>query len=643
MQMMRKLICMCIAMAMTVAVYAVEKIAGETVSFFQTPTKGIVFDYADVYVTQDVEYAQKNQTYQNEAWQRTDYALNGLVDKEGRFSVWKFVPSYLKHNNETPKRLVVEILLYNEPVQLDSTMQPINDEDEYLIPYKVRYRYKLSYSDGSPLLEKDYGTIYGTYQTKNVDFTTEFPVDSRVGIQAVLTRVRQEVYALYGFSSFEMPFSLYDFSKIPGLDLLQKQLVDQIGQKEGLMLDKKAQSIMTAYADVLSYHLHRLGAQEQAYANRNLALCKAWLGDATAIEHLEKYKSALTTSQDTIDYFSVDLFVKYYPQGITKYAKLLNLLAGNLQWMVDAATYNDLLCSVYEVEYPIPFLPIKQMQGKVKKVSGELIHEGKEPLNFTLKFNKEGLPKSLDMSRVEYDDNKKNTVRTNTLHISYRKNEFDKITCSSTQLVRLFMPGIDALNQPVDRMEQIMHCKTDNVLGGFVKFKVATEETNQFMFDTDGNVYIRGEKSLSRPHGLLKKIADETGEKFPAMVSANSSAYEMLVNIDENGFVTHYDWDGYVLMEKNVGYDNYAYIKADSVALRISMQEPYGAQPGVMTHEVSLRVENKLNKGKSDVAVPASSMQLKHQWMFDVKYDEYGNWTYLKVGPYEVKRTIIYQ
>ena len=62
--MMRKLICMCIAMAMTVAVYAVEKIAGETVSFFQTPTKGIVFDYADVYVTQDVEYAQKNQTYQ---------------------------------------------------------------------------------------------------------------------------------------------------------------------------------------------------------------------------------------------------------------------------------------------------------------------------------------------------------------------------------------------------------------------------------------------------------------------------------------------------------------------------------------------------------------------------------------------------
>ena len=165
--MMRKLICMCIAMAMTVAVYAVEKIAGETVSFFQTPTKGIVFDYADVYVTQDVEYAQKNQTYQNEAWQRTDYALNGLVDKEGRFSVWKFVPSYLKHNNETPKRLVVEILLYNEPVQLDSTMQPINDEDEYLIPYKVRYRYKLSYSDGSPLLEKDYGTIYGTYQTKD--------------------------------------------------------------------------------------------------------------------------------------------------------------------------------------------------------------------------------------------------------------------------------------------------------------------------------------------------------------------------------------------------------------------------------------------------------------------------------------------
>ena len=156
--------------------------------------------------------------------------------------------------------------------------------------------------------------------------------------------------------------------------------------------------------------------------------------------------------------------------------------------------------------------------------------------------------------------------------------------------------------------------------------------------DTSTLPKIKEEESVN----LLKKIADENGEKFPAMVSANSSAYEMLVNIDENGFVTHYDWDGYVLMEKNVGYDNSAYIKADSVALRISMQEPYGAQPGVMTHEVSLRVENKLNKVKSDVALPTSSVQLKHQWMFDVKYDEYGNWTYLKVGPYEVNRTIIY-
>ncbi len=648
--MMRKLICMCIAMAMTVAVYAVEKIAGETVSFFQTPTKGIVFDYADVYVTQDADYAKKINTYQNDDWKRIDMVLNKLVDKEGRFSVWKFVPSYIKHSGEKPSRLVVEILLYNEPIKIDSSMQPINKEGEYAIPYSVKCRYRLSDSQGALLSETDYGTIHGTYITKNVDFSNEFPVDSRVGIQAAFMRVRQEIYAQYGFGSFEMPFELYDFSSVVGLDVLQKSLVEQINQKDGLILNAKAKSVMSAYCDVLDYHSQRLTAQEQAFANRNLALCKAWLGDTIAVRYLNKYATTLTTLQDSIDYFSIDLFVRYYPKGIRQHEKLLRLLSGNISWMVDAYTYNDLLCNVYEIEYPIPFLPLQPLKGKVAKVTGELHQEGKQPLYFTLKYNKDGMPKSLDMNRLEYDDKKKNNVRINTLHISYKKGEYDKITCSSSQFIRMLMPGLENMNQPVDKMEQLMHCKTDNVLGGFVKFKVETEETNHVMFDTEGQVYITGEKSLSRPHGLLKQIADDSGEKFPAMVSANSSAYEIALDMDENGFVHQYDWKGYVLMEKNVGYDNYAYLKADSVHLKMNMMEPYtSGSDGSILHHVSLKIENELegtklpNTQNVDADKNKLTYQLSNTWPFQVHFDDNGNWINLKVGPYTVNRTITYQ
>ena len=342
--------------------------------------------------------------------------------------------------------------------------------------------------------------------------------------------------------------------------------------------------------------------------------------------------------------YSIDLFVKYYPNGINKYSKLLRLLSGNLHWMVDAFTYNDLLCNVYEIDYPVQFLPLLPLNGTIKNINGEVLQEGKEPVQFKLKYDKKGRLKSLDMNRVEYNDKQKNNVRINTLHVSYKKDEYDKITCSSSELIRVLMPILVDMNQSVDKIEQVMSCKTDNVLGGFVKLKVETEESNKIALDVDGRCHITGEKSLSRPHAALKQIATANGEKFPAIVSNNSSAYNMVVDFDDNAFVTSYQWDGYVLMEKNVGYDNYAYIKADSVSFTMDMVQPYTAtQEGIMNHEVSLKVENKLDANKVNVDANNSSMHLKHQWSFVVKNDEHGNWVYLKVGPYEVKRTITYQ
>jgi hypothetical protein len=160
----------------------------------------------------------------------------------------------------------------------------------------------------------------------------------------------------------------------------------------------------------------------------------------------------------------------------------------------------------------------------------------------------------------------------------------------------------------------------------------------------DGKVYVHGEKSLSRPHAALKRMADANGEKFPSLVSSNSSAYNIEVEFDDNALVQSYNWNGYVLMEKNVGYDNYAYIKADSVAMQVVTVAPYTqAEEGLMHHNVSLTVQNQFVKNRETLKSHKPSYNMSNQWPVAVKFDDYGNWVYLKVGPYEVKRTITYQ
>lgn len=643
---------LCASWPMTYAADVVQD-----VTFFQSPTQEAIFDYADVFLMQDKAYAQKQGTYRNDDWKRTELVLNHLVDNEGRFSVWKFIPPYIEQKAENKKRLIAEIWFYNEPIAIDSTMQPINEDGNYLIPYNVRYKYNLSLSDGTVLYQKDYGSIHSAFLTQNVNLDDEFPVDSRMGIQAVFTRVRQEVYALYGFSSFEMPFALHPFDQLPGLPILHNQVIDAMLNKEEMMLNDEQKGLLTAYTNVLQFQLPTLDAAQLPYAHRNLALCKAWLGDTLAVSHLDKYQQSLKSHADSTDFYNIDLFVRYYPLSVQRHGALLRMLSGSLAWKVDAMTYNDLLCNVYELEYPIAFLPVTPLKGKVKELSGTVTQAGKEPIEYTLTYDKKNRPKTLEMNRVEFEDKQKHSVKINPLHIGYQKGKYHRITCSPNDFIRILMPGVDNFDKPVDKKEQVLYCKTDNVLGGFVKLKVSTEETNRYTFGADGTMYIRGEKSLSRPHQALKKIADSQGEKFPSMVSANSSVYTIEVKWDENDFLTQYAWKGYVLMEKNEGYDNYAYIKADSVVVNMDMPQPIDSKgKSSVDYSVKLQLENKLTPEKRSIlssnkkVADSSLTEVKpfeyadtQSWPFEVKYDEKGNWTYLHVGPYEVSRTIIYQ
>ena len=119
------------------------------VSYFQAPTKSVQFEAANVYLMIDNERTSK------EGWTGRDSLrlmleeneINKVVDKVGRFAVWKFVPAYIYCSDASKKRAMVEILVSNIP--LESSADSIKGNGDLIaVPYKIKCRYRISDNEG---------------------------------------------------------------------------------------------------------------------------------------------------------------------------------------------------------------------------------------------------------------------------------------------------------------------------------------------------------------------------------------------------------------------------------------------------------------------------------------------------------------
>lgn len=643
------------------------------VSYFQAPTKNVQFEDATVYLMIDYERTSK------QGWTSKDSLrlmleeneINKVVDKIGRFAVWKFIPAYIHCEDANKKRAMVEILVSNIP--LHNKVDSIKANGDFIaVPYKIKCRYRISDNEGHILNEFDLGVLQGVDSTKNEQYAKGLPASSLVGIHAAYRRVRQDVFSKYGFGTFETPFYLVDIPEISNLSELKSRVIDAIENKKHLLLTKSEKNILRLYADVLSYNIGLCKEEQMVDAYHNLSICYAWLEEPEkAREAYEQYGQYVDGELALSEYNALRPFVLNYPVAAVKYAPLFNVINRNMSRFVDYYTYNDLICQVFRLNYPFQFFPLNDCKGKPKSIEGNLTHLNNMPITYKVEYDAQNRIKSFSASQVVIDDEgKKEKIKINTLQPKYSKKtgEHIGITTFDGNLARVLVPAYDKINSTSDKMAAETFCKTENLVGGFIKMKVETTEEVQLSMNTDGTINFQGKSVSSRPFSFLKAIADSNNIKFPSLVSENHMQFKSLVKINPDGVITLLDWKGNILLEKNKDYDNYAYILADNVDYKIEIleEDSYG-QPQKIRSSVYMDIKNnwgsitmwdymaffgdskstmKLNeakKARKEAAMAADqSIDFSFDWDVSTKYDDRGNWTRMEFGPYLFERTLSY-
>ncbi len=254
----------------------------------------------------------------------------------------------------------------------------------------------------------------------------------------------------------------------------------------------------------------------------------------------------------------------------TKYATTLNIINGNVSQFVDYYAYNDLLCQIFDFNAPFPFLSPDTVDANLKAVDATIYRNGNLVGTYTQEY-KSGRLKSFSGYIYSKDnDGKPVKQKINTITPRYNKKtgEYEQITTFDGQLAKVVFPGYESTTEWGRKSKQPNFCKTKNLIGGFLKMKEETTETVEMSVDLEGNVYFDCESTSSIPFSLFKLVADSNAVKFPMLTSENHTVSHVILRYDDNLNIVEKRLTGSILLEKNRGYNNYTYIKADSIRSR---------------------------------------------------------------------------
>lgn len=345
----------------------------------------------------------------------------------------------------------------------------------------------------------------------------------------------------------------------------------------------------------------------------------------------------------------------------SKYATMLNILNGNMAQFVDYYAYNDLLCQIFEFNAPFAFLRPDTVDRSIKAVDATIYRNGNIHGTYTLEY-KNGRLKSFSGYLYSKDsDGKPVKQKINTITPRYNKKtgEYDHITTFDGQLAKVVFPGYESTTEWGQKSKQPNYCKTQNLIGGFLKMKEETTEAVEMSVDLEGNVYFDCESNSSIPYSLFKMVADSNSVKFPMLTSENHTTSRTRLKYDDKMNIVEKELEGTILLEKNRGYNNYTYIKADSIKSRTEFVYDGGFFPKTIKRNASVVVLDnwdidykwdlksflgkhnntkvRVNKESEDVKNSTLSVDFSVEWDVKVSHDADGEISSIKMGDTEVK------
>lgn len=696
----------------------------ENISYFQAPAEGVKFAAADVYLLHDaaLEQAKIEEAKNNpmgmgsinlggpvdEIIERITNAMASEVDDNGMFDRWEFVPDYIIAEAETNKSVIVEIFFLNEldPSPSASSMNaPTADKNGYYnVPYYINCRYTVTTPRGDVVLDKNLGVLSGKRKSKTpppappkmgtVTVNEGFNISEQIGINVAINTVRQDVFARYGFGQFSSPIKLGVIKEIKESKKLIGPTLEIFQNKEGLLLNTKEKEEVQKLVNVIEKGIGNTSDKTRWVAYHNLSVCYAWLeqpekakeayvkyGEEIS-ETLDKYRRWNLLVQGKLpkeerkglfiggkdrkkfdNYRNVESFVNFYPAAAVRYEKLFYVINRDLNKFVDFYAHNDLLCQLYEIDFPYQFFPLNGFEGSPKSMKSTLTKEGMEPIDIRIKFDSDRRIKELQTDQISVLENgDKEKLISRDLQPIYNnksgryimisdpdKRSFWDNSSSKSELKKIKEPLTDATR-----------CHVNNITTktGFFSNKESSE-TVQLKVDLDGNIFYQGNSKYFKANAIFKELLSSNG--IEAKKTFTTTSFTTAANINDNGVMNKWSWDGKVNTDLTYGMsDKLRYIKAEKMLREIEFigEDEHGnpsqvnfnfIMKGSLNMEQSMNIKEWFKRSYEQGSVPTGEMttdgfNIKYNgvWECEFTYDAQGNWTEMKMGPYTATRTFKY-
>lgn len=635
-------------------------------------------------------------------------AIDAVKDDKGRFAVWQFIPEYIIAKPEQQKAVIVEIFVLNDdpndgPGGMSQMNAPLKaDKYGYFeVPYAVNCRYKVTTPRGEVVIEKNLGLLKGTQKRKDYVAPPEaggigsvtvveegVTAGEKAGINAAFNRVRQDVFSMYGFGQFSAPIKLGTVKEIKAANKMMEDVISTFENKQGLLLNDKEKAVVREYVEIIEAGLRSTSDKSRWVAYHNLSVCYAWLENpGKAIEAYENYTNEIAETLDEMakwnlllagklpkedrkglvigmkdqkkfqNYNDIYSFVHYYPEAASRYEKLFYTINRDLKKFVDYYAHNDILCQLFELDYPFQFFPLNEFEGSPKGLEGQITSEGMEPIDFKVKFDGKRRIKEITAEQISLlDDGSKEKVITRQLEPAYDDETGNYLWISSPHNDGFLNMNKQstALNYTYDPLSVKTFGEASDITR---KFK--SHESVQLKVDLEGKLYFTGKSSYGKANAIFKDVLASNGIE-PKRNDSHTS-FTTMADINEQGVLTSWNWEGEVTTNFGAFFSNrIQYIKAEKMKREITFADVDNhGNPLKVQYNFSMKgkveVEQKLSMKQwfiesyaqggvptGDISEDNFNFAADQVWDCKFSYDEEGNWTNMQVGPYTAKRTFKY-
>lgn len=597
----------------------------------------------------------------------------------------------------------------------------------YDIPYYVNCRYKVTDQSGKLIFEENLGILEGTQKTKNYtpqaapglgdmkavasqaasvagdlaagDLEEEVPIQDRIGTNKAYAAVRTAVYSRYGFGQFEAPIKLGVVKESKISKKMIKPTLAVFENKRGLLLKEDEKAVVQAFADEMAKVLPSTSEKTKWVALHNLSVCYAWLEDAEkASDYYQQYGATIKETlmkmecwnavlagtmksqemkakcgstfigmkeqKQYAEYFNISNFVNFYPAGAKRYEALMTTINRDLKKFTDFYAVNDLLCQLFEIDYPYQFFPLEDFKGAPKDMRATITKEGMEPIEYRVKFDSKRRIKELAADQTSLlSDGSKEKLETRDIMPKYNDNDDYYRLETDAGIWASEMGGVGyytALNYVHDPIAAKTKGLADNITksAGFFGGRISTEKV-QLKVDLEGNIYFTGSSTYFKANAFFKEMLDASGV-VPKRVDTNTE-FTTKANINEAGVMTNWLWEGDVTTDFGGAMSTRKqYLAAKPMVRGIKFIEtddkgnPVKAEftfklDGKMALEEKAKGMAFVNKYLADLGGPLPTVSTEGfsfnttgVWDCSFEYDAEGNWTSMQIGPYTATRTFKY-